>query len=152
MTLSSMEAEYVEATFAGQECLWWRRLLKAFGFEQKEATPIMEDNKACISFSLNHTAYNRSKHIDIREFWLRERVLTKELELMHVATDDQLADCMTKYLPTKKFKFFRDIFYSGLHNGMPKFEKNKFACKYMLEQNGQGKRFRTEEIEGIDCW
>ena len=115
VTLSSMEAEYVEASKAGQELLWFRRLMKDLGFEQKKATTMYEDNKACISFSRNHTCHDRSKHIDIRHHWLRELVTEKcVVKLGHVKTDIQIADVMTKYLPETKFLGFRKQMLEGV--------------------------------------
>ena len=114
VTLSSMEAEYVEATCAAQEVLWWRRVLADLGFPQQEPTVLREDNKACIAFSLNHTAHARSKHIDIRLWWLRQEVKGRSIEMEHIGTDDMIADIMTKHLGRPKFEKFSDCLYDGL--------------------------------------
>jgi hypothetical protein len=41
---------------------------------------------------------NRSKHIDIRYHFLRERVAAKEVEVEHVPTERNIADIFTKNL------------------------------------------------------
>ena len=115
VTLSSMEAEYVEAAKCGQEIMWFRRLMNDLGFKQKRANAVYEDNKACISFARNHTCHDRSKHIDIRHHWLRELVVEqKTVKMGHVKTDKQVADVMTKYLPATKFLEFRDQMLGGV--------------------------------------
>ena len=113
VTLSSMEAEYVEASKAGQEVLWFRRLLKDLGYPQTKPTIMYEDNKACISFSKNHTCHDRSKHIDIRHHWLRQMVLSAKVKLTHLPTDQQVADVLTKYLAKAKFTKFREQMLDG---------------------------------------
>ena len=114
VTLSSMEAEYVEASRAGQEVLWFRRLLGDLGHTPVGPTVVYEDNKAAISFSKNHTCHDRSKHIDIRHFWLREMVTRGDIRLLHVGTLEQAADILTKYLPTKAFRKFREKMLHGV--------------------------------------
>jgi hypothetical protein len=119
VTLSSMEAEYVEATHGAQEVLWWRRILEELGFKQTEPSILREDNKSCIAFALNNTQHDRSKHIDIRLHWLRGIVDDKHVELEHVSTEDMVADLFTKHLRQPKFEKFRDMLFSGLRQDDP---------------------------------
>ena len=83
VTLSSMEAEYVEASLAGQDVLWFRRLLADLGMSQHKPTLVYEDNSAAISFFKNHTCHDRSKHIDIRHHWLKKMVSDGYIRLQH---------------------------------------------------------------------
>ena len=48
VTLSSVEAEFVAASQAGQEAIYLRALLRGFNFRQVGATEIWEDNASCI--------------------------------------------------------------------------------------------------------
>ena len=119
VSLSSMEAEYVEASRAGQEVLWFRRLLSDVGMPQQHPTLMYEDNEAAISFSKNHTAHDRSKHIDIRHHWLKQMVSDKYIRLQHISTTDQIADVLTKYTPTSPFQKFRDLMLDGVKRHQP---------------------------------
>ena len=112
-TLSSMEAEYVEAARGGQELVWFRRLLKNMGHPQSTPTVMWEDNKAAIAFSKNQTCHDRSKHIDIRVYWLRDLVLEGDIVMLHIATADQLADFLTKHLRGPAHIKARDIILGG---------------------------------------
>nr|GEV38392.1 retrovirus-related Pol polyprotein from transposon TNT 1-94 [Tanacetum cinerariifolium] len=49
--------------------------------------------------------HSRSKHIDIRHYFIREHVEKGVVELFFVTTDYQLADIFTKALPRERFKF-----------------------------------------------
>ena len=102
VALSSAEAEYMAACAAVQEAIHLRLLLRDLGFEQKEPTVIFEDNQGCIALSDNPVFHKRTKHIDIRYHFIRERVASGEVELKYVATEHQLADLLTKGLPKPK--------------------------------------------------
>ena len=147
VTLSSMEAEYVEASKCGQEMLWFRRLMCDLGFPQRRFNAMYEDNKACISFSRNHTCHDRSKHIDIRHHWLRELVVEQGIiKLGHVKTDEQIADVMTKYLPKGKFLTFRDKMLKGVEE----FPEIVDLTVHRLSVQ-QVKTFFNREFAGIEC-
>jgi hypothetical protein len=42
--------------------------------------------------------------------FIKEKVLAKEIDLIHVSTEDQVADIFTKALGTDKLKKFRKMF------------------------------------------
>jgi hypothetical protein len=44
--------------------------------------------------------YDRTKHVEIDRFFIKEKLNNDELELGHVATKEQVADCLTKGLST----------------------------------------------------
>jgi len=98
VALSSAEAEYMAACAAVQEAVHLRLLMSDLGFEQREPTVIYEDNQGCIALSDNPVHHRRTKHIDIRYHFIRERVTSKEIELKYVPTEHQLADLLTKGL------------------------------------------------------
>jgi hypothetical protein len=108
VALSTSEAEYMSACPATQEAIFQRQLLEDLGFPQQEATVIHEDNTGAIALSENPVSHNRSKHIDIRYHFVRERVEMGEVKLVHVASEDQLADLFTKPLERVKLEKFRE--------------------------------------------
>ena len=57
-------------------------------------------------------ALKRAKHIDVRVFKLRELVRDGVLVLTKVMTDHQVADILTKALPTLLFERHRSAFLS----------------------------------------
>jgi hypothetical protein len=52
--------------------------------------------------------HDRSKHIEIRYHFIRDRVLKGAVKLQYIPTDEQLADILTKPLVKGKFVFFQD--------------------------------------------
>lgn len=58
--------------------------------------------------SANPMHHKRTKHIKFDIHFVRERVQAGELRVLHVPTDEQYADIMTKGLMTKTFEAFRD--------------------------------------------
>lgn len=108
VALSSAEAEYMAACAAVQEAVHLRLLMSDLGFEQREPTVIYEDNQGCIALSDNPVYHRRTKHIDIRYHFIRERVASKEIELKYVPTKHQLADLLTKGLAKPRVVVLRN--------------------------------------------
>ena len=77
-------------------------------FEGAHPLTIFEDNEGCIALSKNPVSHRRSKHIDIRYHWIRERVRAGELKLAKIDTKLNTADIFTKPTCRKTFTFLRD--------------------------------------------
>ena len=61
------------------------------------------DNMSAISLSKNPVHHDRSKHIDTKFHFIRERIEEGKVEVDHVGTVDQLADIFTKALGRARF-------------------------------------------------
>jgi hypothetical protein len=109
VALSSAEAEYMAVSAAVQEAVYMRQLLADLGFPQEQPTVIYEDNQGCIALSENPIMHKRTKHIDIRHHFIRERVESNEIVLQYVATEHQLADLLTKPLDRFRTIALRDL-------------------------------------------
>jgi hypothetical protein len=110
VALSSMEAKYKGATIAACEIVWLQKLLSNWG--QLMDAPIVSycDNISNILFTNNPIYHARTKHIDVHYHFIREKVLTKEIDLIHISTKDQIVDIFTKALGTDKLKKFQKMF------------------------------------------
>ena len=73
-----------------------------------DATCIFCDNQSCVKLSKNPVFHDRSKHIEIKYHYIMDMVQRGELKLQYVATDEQIADVLTKPLSRVKFEYFRD--------------------------------------------
>ena len=69
---------------------------------------IQDDNSSAILFSDHPTDHARTKHIKRRYHFVREAVANKEVELVKVASEDNLADLFTKPLSVSRFTMLRD--------------------------------------------
>lgn len=104
VALSTAEAEYVALTTATQEAIWLRRLLTDVGKPLAEPVVINEDNQGAIAMAKNPVGHARTKHIDIRYHFVREGVQDGAIILKYVATDEMIADILTKPLPKHPFE------------------------------------------------
>jgi hypothetical protein len=109
VALSSAEAEYMAVCAATQESTYLRQLLEELGYPQVSATKIFEDNQGCIALARNPVLHKRTKHIEIRYHFIRERIESKQVQLEYVPTQRQLADIMTKALPKPQFETLRSM-------------------------------------------
>jgi hypothetical protein len=98
VALFSMESKYMAACEAAQEAIWLNRLLGELGFKTPRPITNYEDNKAAILFLDHPEDHQRSMHIDIRKYFIREAVINGEIKLECIPTFDQLADEFTKAL------------------------------------------------------
>nr|GEX85698.1 hypothetical protein [Tanacetum cinerariifolium] len=58
-----------------------------------------------IAISCNPVQHSRTKHIDVRYHFIKEKVEMGIIELFFVGTEYQLADLFTKALPEERFKY-----------------------------------------------
>ena len=57
------------------------------------------DNSAVVSFSKNSKSTSRSKHIDVKFYFVKEKVVESLISVKHTPTTSMLADPLTKGLP-----------------------------------------------------
>ena len=113
-TSSIMEAEYVACYEATCHAIWlWNfistlevvhsisRLLKLFC-----------DNSTTVSFFRNTRSTSRSKYIDVKFFFVKEKVVESLISFKHMPTISMLADPLTKGLPICVFQ--EHVTYMGL--------------------------------------
>ncbi len=67
------------------------------------------DNISSILLTNNPVYHARTKHIEVHYHFIRKKVLVKEIDLIHVSTEDQVADIFTNALGTDKLKKFRQM-------------------------------------------
>ena len=104
VALSTTEAEYMSLSECTKEIMWLRQLLGELHFKQPHATTIYEDNAGCIKLANNEIILSRSKHIDIKHHFLREKILKRVINPVYVSTHVNTADIMTKGLSVVKFQ------------------------------------------------
>ena len=93
---------------ATKEAIWLRRFLEEVGNSLPTMTTIYSDNQSAISLTENSMFHARTKHIDIRHHFLREKVESGELQIIFCGTEDMTADILTKGLCREKHKRFSE--------------------------------------------
>ncbi|MCP4115733.1 MAG: Ty1/Copia family ribonuclease HI [Desulfobacteraceae bacterium] len=125
VALSSTEAEYVALSSAAQQAVWLRQLLKNLGCEQHQPTTVYEDNQGAICLARNPIAHKKTKHIEIRHHYIREKVADKTLALKYIGTTDMAADIFTKALARPTYERLRGKL--GMQNDLPM--KQEDSCR-----------------------
>ncbi len=96
-----------------QEAIFLRQLLDSMGVKQLEPTMIFEDNQACIALSKNSLVNARSKHIDIKDHFNREKVENGEVVLMYSPSAEIIADVMRKPFPAPQHRALIKLMMGG---------------------------------------
>jgi hypothetical protein len=111
------------------------------------------DNLSNIQLAKNPVFHARMKHFEVHYHFVRERVLSGEVELRHVPTDQQVADIFTKALGLDKLRQFSGAL--GLrHLDVPNLRGREPEPVREPEAEGPGLRTdRSEKAEsesGVD--
>ena len=78
-------------------------ILEELGISLVQPLVLREDNRSAISFSQHPGDHRRTKHIDYRHHFVREKVQSNDIMLEYIETLDQLADIFTKALDSDRF-------------------------------------------------
>lgn len=97
--LSSTKAEYAACTEAAKELLSHRKFQEGLGLQLSGPTDLFCDSQLAIALSQNPIYDARTKHIEIKHHFIQQLVAEKEITLRYVATEENLADFLTKALP-----------------------------------------------------
>lgn len=71
--------------------------------DSNAAVKIYKDNQGSIALAKNPEFHKRTKHIDIRYHFVREKVEDNQVVLEYCPTQDMLAEVMTKPTPATQF-------------------------------------------------
>lgn len=103
VSLSTTESEYIAASQCAKELVWLKNLVCEILDETSIETILYMDNQSAIRLVKNPEFHKRTKHIDIRYHFIREKFEENFFDLEYVATQDMIADVFTKALPAAKF-------------------------------------------------
>uniref|UniRef100_A0A2N9GYL9 Reverse transcriptase Ty1/copia-type domain-containing protein n=1 Tax=Fagus sylvatica TaxID=28930 RepID=A0A2N9GYL9_FAGSY len=103
---STMQAEYVACYEATLQAVWLRNFISRLEIVDSISKPltIYNDNSATVYFSNNNKRSSGSKHMHIRYLVVREKILELQTSIIYIATEEMIADPLTKGLPPKVFK------------------------------------------------
>ena len=102
---STAEAEYRAMSQSLSELLWIKNLLSELKLQEASSMKLWCDNKSAINIANNPVQYDRTKHVEIDRFFIRERIDDGTLSLGFITSEEQIADCLTKGLSVKRCVF-----------------------------------------------
>jgi hypothetical protein len=100
---SSAEAEFRGMALGLCEALWLRHLLSDLGYAPDEPIRLYCDNKAACDIAHNPVQHDRTKHVEVDRFFIKEKLDENMLELPRIRSEDQLADILTKAVSSQVF-------------------------------------------------
>ncbi|KAL6331889.1 hypothetical protein AAG906_020237 [Vitis piasezkii] len=89
-------------TFVGGNLVTWKSYLS------RQPISLFCDNKAACDIVHNPRQHNRTKHVEVNRFFIKEKLDDKLVELPKIRSEDQLADILTKAVSSQVFSKFLD--------------------------------------------
>jgi hypothetical protein len=119
VALSSSEAEYIAMCEAGRSAIWLFRLLKELELpcltdKTLLPIPIHEDNKSTISLTRTPAVQGRTKHVEVRYHWIRNKVQEGFIKPCWLTSARQLADVLSKPTKVSTFTGLMNIGFMGM--------------------------------------
>ena len=109
-TKSSTEAELIGVSDYLPNTLWVMNFMKSQGYPILSSY-LAQDNQSAMKLARNGrlSAGQRSRHINIRHFWIADRIKSDRITIQHCPTEQMLADFLTKPLQGALFRKFRSV-------------------------------------------
>ena len=93
-------------SMATQEALYLITILKDLSTVNVNKPIIYSDSQSALCLLQNPVNHNRSKHIDIKYHFVREKVVKELLVFHYIPTDKNVSDLMTKPTTKQKLIYF----------------------------------------------
>jgi hypothetical protein len=98
-TKSSAEAELIGLSDKATRAIWC-----------SESAILFQDNTSTMKLATNGAgSSDRTRHVSIRHFWLKDRVETGDVEVVYKPTSEMIADVLTKPLHGEMFINLRNL-------------------------------------------
>ncbi|GJR16854.1 putative ribonuclease H-like domain-containing protein [Tanacetum coccineum] len=92
---STTEAEYITASHCCGQVLWIQNQMLDYGYNFMQ-TKIHVDNESAICVVKNPVYHSKTKHIEIRHYFIRDSYEKRLIEMVKIHTDNNVADLLTK--------------------------------------------------------
>ena len=127
VTLSVCEAEQTAGVLCAQDMMYVWNVLESMGLKVKLPMALEMDNKGAVDLANNWSIGGRTRHVDVRQCFLRELKESKVMDIKWIKGSENDADAFTKNLDG------------------PAFEK---CIKTLVGQDGHMRKSHTSEQGG----
>jgi hypothetical protein len=116
---STTEAEYMAVSMTSEHHLWTLRMVKELlrNDDSDITAAIWSDNAGARDIAENRRINDRSKHIDIHYYGVRELVESCQITILHIDGKENLADICTKALPQETREHLCAGIFGGISSG-----------------------------------
>ena len=104
IALSVTEAELFAAVLCAQDMMYIWRILTCIGLIVELPMILEVDNKGAVDFCNGWSVGGRTRHIEVKQYFLRELKEMGFLKVVWLNGDDQTADIFTKNTPLSLFE------------------------------------------------
>jgi hypothetical protein len=106
-TKSSTEAELVGVSDALSQVIWTREFLLAQGYNLGPVVVKQDNQSIMVLANKGRSTSSKTRHIRIRYLWVNDRIVSADVVLEYLATEDLAADILTKPLQRTLFRKMR---------------------------------------------
>nr|KYP50079.1 Retrovirus-related Pol polyprotein from transposon TNT 1-94 [Cajanus cajan] len=100
---SSTKAEYRSMATTTCELKWLKSLLACFGIQHVRPMKLFCDSQAALHIAANPIFHERTKHIEMDCYFIRDALQDGMISTYHIRTNAQLVDILTKALGKSQF-------------------------------------------------
>ena len=145
---SSTESELVGVDDASAQILWTNYFIESQGYVIDE-TEVFQDNLSATLLEINgrESSGRRTKHINVRYFFIKDRVASGEVTIMYCPTEMMLADPFAKSLQGAAFRKFRALIMN-IDESIPDCEMSWDRADMLIREIWAD--LRPQECVGID--
>ena len=104
VTLSTAEAELVSGTQCAQDMLFVMRVIESIGLKVKKPMILQIDNKGAVDLANNWSIGGRTRHIEVRQYFLRDLKMEGIVQTQWLAGSEMSSDLFTKNLARPLFE------------------------------------------------
>ena len=104
---SSTEAEYRSLANVVAEVTWLQSLLGEIKIGMTRAPEVWCDNLSTVQMAANPILHARTKHIELDLYFVRDKVVRRQIQVKHIPANEQVADVLTKAVSSSLFPTWR---------------------------------------------
>jgi len=98
VALLSCEAKYLATTHCTCDVLWFRNLFAELSFQQTQPMSLFCDNQGTFACTHDPHAHSKMKHIAICEHFIRDCIIKRLIDVIHVSNKENITNLLTKPL------------------------------------------------------